>query len=50
MKLIKNGEEAYDLQAMLDREAKRLKPEQIGLASITIEAHSSHARRDSKDH
>lgn len=32
MALIKNGEEVYDLQAMLNREAKRLKPEQIGLA------------------
>lgn len=32
MELLKNGVKVYDLQAMLDREAKRLKPEQIGLA------------------
>lgn len=32
MKLIKDEAEVYDLQVMLDREAKRLKPEQIGLA------------------
>lgn len=32
MEIIKNGEKVYDLQAMYDREAKSLKPEQIGLA------------------
>lgn len=32
MELIKNGEEVYDLQVMSNREAKRLKPEQIALA------------------
>lgn len=32
MAFIKNGEEVYDLQSMYDRQANRLKPEQIGLA------------------
>ena len=32
MAFIKNGGEVYDLQAMLNRQANRLKPEQIGLA------------------